>query len=113
MARCANLPVNVRNGEGAGGGILVGWLPIASLFISHMWRYSAEIDLQQTKEDSKTSQTSSYVDFKRVVWHRAFYEILKSIEQYAKTGCSVLCGDGVVRRIWPYIIMVSADYEEQ
>jgi hypothetical protein len=28
VARCANLPVSIRNGEGVGGGRLVGWLPI-------------------------------------------------------------------------------------
>jgi hypothetical protein len=28
IARCANLPVGIRNGEGFGGGHLVGWLPI-------------------------------------------------------------------------------------
>lgn len=26
--RCANLPSDIRNGEGVGGGRLVGWLPI-------------------------------------------------------------------------------------
>jgi hypothetical protein len=30
LARCANLPVSIRNGEGVGGGRLVGWLPIVS-----------------------------------------------------------------------------------
>lgn len=28
MARCANLPVEFRNGDGLGGGRVVGWLPI-------------------------------------------------------------------------------------
>ena len=28
MARIANLPVKIRNGEGIGGGRVVGWLPI-------------------------------------------------------------------------------------
>lgn len=27
---CANLPVHIRNGEGFGGGRVVGWLPIVS-----------------------------------------------------------------------------------
>lgn len=30
LARCANLPISIRNGEGPGGGRLVGWLPIVS-----------------------------------------------------------------------------------
>ena len=28
MARIANLPVDIRNGEGTGGACVVGWLPI-------------------------------------------------------------------------------------
>lgn len=32
--RCANLPSHIRNGEGRGGGRLVGWLPIVSKFLS-------------------------------------------------------------------------------
>ena len=28
MARIANLPAKIRNGEGVGGGRVVGWLPI-------------------------------------------------------------------------------------
>lgn len=31
IARCANLPVEVRNGDGLGGGRVVGWLPVVSL----------------------------------------------------------------------------------
>ena len=27
-ARCANLPHEIRNGMGLGGGVIVGWLPI-------------------------------------------------------------------------------------
>jgi len=28
IARCTNLPVELRNGNGVGGGRIVGWLPI-------------------------------------------------------------------------------------
>jgi hypothetical protein len=28
IARCGNLPINIRNGKGVGGGRIVGWLPI-------------------------------------------------------------------------------------
>lgn len=30
VARCANLPVHIRNSNGIGGGQVVGWLPIVS-----------------------------------------------------------------------------------
>ena len=30
ILRCANLPVEIRNGTGIGGGRVVGWLPVVS-----------------------------------------------------------------------------------
>jgi hypothetical protein len=30
VMRCSNLPGNIRNGDGIGGGRVVGWLPIVS-----------------------------------------------------------------------------------
>jgi hypothetical protein len=32
IARCTNLPVSLRNGTDTGGGRIVGWLPIVSLY---------------------------------------------------------------------------------
>ena len=32
MARIVNLPTKIRHGEGIGGGRVVGWLPIVSIF---------------------------------------------------------------------------------
>jgi len=31
IARCANLPVHIRNSDQIGGGCVVGWLPIVHL----------------------------------------------------------------------------------
>jgi hypothetical protein len=30
IARIGNLPIDIRNGKGLGGGELVGWLPIVT-----------------------------------------------------------------------------------
>ena len=35
MARIANLPVKIRNGEGPGGGRVVGWLPVVCPKLLH------------------------------------------------------------------------------
>ena len=56
---------------------------------------------------------TAWVNFKRVVWHESFYKLLESIEIYSKIGCWVDCGDGVRRRIFPLILILAADYEEQ
>ena len=33
IARCANLPVEIRNGKGLGGGRVVGWLPVVCSYV--------------------------------------------------------------------------------
>lgn len=64
-------------------------------------------------EDAQESGTKHFIRLKRDIWHRAVYEIVKSIEMIAKTGYSMICGDGIERRVFPWISMLSADYEEQ
>ncbi|KAH9486000.1 hypothetical protein JR316_0000063 [Psilocybe cubensis] len=94
MVRCANLPVDIRNGTGVGGGRLIGWLPIPD-------------------EDSAHTHKASYVDLKRLIWHKAVHKILQSIEAPATFGAAIKCGDGKIRNIFPHILSISADYEEQ
>ena len=40
IARCANLPVEIRNGNGLGGGRVVGWLPIVCFNIYFFFCFS-------------------------------------------------------------------------
>uniref|UniRef100_A0A8H8CLW5 Uncharacterized protein n=1 Tax=Psilocybe cubensis TaxID=181762 RepID=A0A8H8CLW5_PSICU len=94
LARCANLPANLRNSDGIGGGILVGWLPIVD-------------------EDAGESGKKIFVNFKRIVWHKGFHEILKSVQEYATTGYYAQCADNIVRWLFFFILILSADYEEQ
>ncbi|KAJ3500632.1 hypothetical protein NMY22_g19198 [Coprinellus aureogranulatus] len=91
--RCANLPANIRNGKGLAGGRLVGWLPILP-------------------EETDKAKKSSFINFKRIVWHKSFAKILESIKVYAKEGFWHKCGDGIWRRLFPIILILSADYEE-
>ncbi|KAG2159185.1 uncharacterized protein EDB93DRAFT_1237894 [Suillus bovinus] len=78
FVRCGNLPVNIRNTDGLGGGQLVGWLPIVP-------------------DDSEEDGKLSYVNLKCVVWHKAFFKLLKTIIIYAETGYAYTCYDGVMR----------------
>ncbi|KAI9428775.1 hypothetical protein H4582DRAFT_2091022 [Lactarius indigo] len=94
IARCANLPVEIRNSNGTGGGRVIGWLPI----------------VPENPEDSKET---AFVNFKREVWHRAFRRIIESIIEKSKTGCWLRCADGTDQLFYPGIIILSADYEEQ
>ena len=67
----------------------------------------------QVKEDAGETRKKRFVNLKRVVWHEGFKRVLESIIQYSKTGCWVDCGDQVSRWLFPLILMLSADYEEQ
>lgn len=113
IARCANLPIGIRNGYGLGGGRVVGWLPVVCCDVVCIPPFSLPNDAQKIEEDASESRKPGYVNFKRVVWHKSFYELLASIRELSKTGYSIECADGVVRHIYPAILILSADYEEQ
>ncbi|KAG1798571.1 uncharacterized protein HD556DRAFT_1208336, partial [Suillus plorans] len=94
IARCANLPVHIRNHAGIGGGRLVGWLPIVGFY---------------AEEDHKLS----YTNLKRVIWHEAFLKFLEVVILYSKTGFAHKCFDDITRWLYALILLLSADYEEQ
>jgi len=67
----------------------------------------------QVKDTSEDKGRPAWVNFKRVIWHDAFYKLVESIEAYSETGYWVDCGDRARRRIFPLILILAADYEEQ
>ncbi|KAK7030283.1 hypothetical protein VNI00_014300 [Paramarasmius palmivorus] len=94
IATIGNLSSDIRNGSGPGGGRVVGWLPVV-------------------EEESKNSRKTSFVDFKAVVWHQSAIKMFESIQLYCEVGCVVDCGDGICRLLYPILLALSADYEEQ
>ncbi|KAG2156288.1 hypothetical protein DEU56DRAFT_867752 [Suillus clintonianus] len=95
IARIANLPIHIRNGNTAlGGGRIVGWLPIIV-------------------ENQEHAKKKNYIDFKNAVWHTSFYQLLASVVKLSTTGYWFECGDGIQCHLWPLILILSADYEEQ
>ncbi|KAH9921770.1 uncharacterized protein B0H18DRAFT_1086042 [Fomitopsis serialis] len=93
IARCAQLPVEIRNSDGIGGGAIVGWLPVVE---------------EGAAEDGKRD----YVDHKRIVWHEAFYKLCKKMDPLSKTGfqCDL---PNLKKLFFPFVAMLVADYEEQ
>lgn len=71
------------------------------------------IHFQTDEKLSKESGKDNYINLKRVVWHTAFCEILQSIADYSKTGCTYMCADGIKWLLFPVVLILSADYEEQ
>ncbi|KAI6143422.1 hypothetical protein BKA82DRAFT_4331282 [Pisolithus tinctorius] len=94
VAHCGNLPTNIRNGERFGGGCVVGWLPIVP---------------ESAKEEGKTG----YTNYKRVIWHEAFLCIIDRLAEPSKLGYRYECYDKITRWLFPLILILSADYEEQ
>ncbi|KAI0648452.1 hypothetical protein C8Q79DRAFT_905404 [Trametes meyenii] len=93
IARIANLPAHIRNSDGYGGGQVVGFLPIV--------------------EDEEEEGKKGFTTFKRVVWHKAFWILLQDLALWAKHGYKFQCGDGITRYLYPIILILVADYEEQ
>jgi hypothetical protein len=113
MARCANLPVETRNGQGVGGGRVVGWLPIVCRPRLYDVGRCVLTMCWQVDDDPAEARKATYVNFKRVVWHQSFYALLASICDHSKTGFWFKCADSVTRHLFPFILILSADYEEQ
>ncbi|KAH9997448.1 hypothetical protein BJV74DRAFT_768370, partial [Russula compacta] len=73
---CANLLTEIWNGDGFGGGCIIGWLPVVT-------------------EDPKESGKPEFINFKCVVWHTSFEKVIQSITMHSKSGCWLECGDGI------------------
>ncbi|KAI6140894.1 hypothetical protein BKA82DRAFT_30907 [Pisolithus tinctorius] len=93
VVHCANLPVHVHNGEQYGSGCVVGWLPIVP---------------ELAKEEGKTG----YANFKCVIWHTAFFQLLEKVAELSKVGYLHECYDKVLCWLFPLVLILSADYEE-
>ncbi|KAJ7126505.1 hypothetical protein C8R43DRAFT_1028329 [Mycena crocata] len=93
VARLANMPVGIRNTTQFGGGQVVGHQPVV-------------------EDDSKEHNKPAFSNFKTVVWHTAFFKLLESLVHPSKVGDWIHCGDGILRWLWPRILILAADYEE-
>ncbi|KAF8123035.1 hypothetical protein EV363DRAFT_1550073 [Boletus edulis] len=93
MARCANLPIDLRNSERFSSGCIIGWLPIVP---------------EQAKDESKKTWTN----FKCVIWHESFTKLLEAMFQLSWTGYKHKCYDGIERWFFVLILILSADYKE-
>ena len=67
----------------------------------------------QVEEDTGETGKKGFVLHKQIVWHAAFREFLQSIVQHSKTGVHHICADNISRWLFPLILILSADYEEQ
>ncbi|KAI0649456.1 hypothetical protein C8Q79DRAFT_999221 [Trametes meyenii] len=78
---------------------------------SHLPNYASP--LAYSVEDENEEGKKGFTTFKRAVWHKAFWILLESVAKWAKDGYNFQCGDGVWRILFPMILILVADYEEQ
>ncbi|KAJ6625396.1 hypothetical protein B0H10DRAFT_2174251 [Mycena sp. CBHHK59/15] len=93
VARVANVIVPIRNSTQFGGGQVVGHQPVV-------------------KDDPKENSKPAFTNFKNVVWHAAFWKLLGSLVHHSKTGSWTMCGDEILRWLWPLVLILASDYEE-
>ncbi|KAJ7914598.1 hypothetical protein B0H13DRAFT_2250692 [Mycena leptocephala] len=93
VARLANINIETSNSTRFGGGQVVGHQPIVD-------------------KDSNEKGKPAFANFKNIVWHTAFYELLESLVIPAKVGDWMTCGDRIPRWLGPIILILAADYEE-
>lgn len=56
---------------------------------------------------------TDYVDFKQVVWHESFKKFLESVRDRSWVGVARKGPNDEDLVIFPLILILSADYEEQ
>lgn len=71
------------------------------------------MELLQVFEEADEEGKMGFVNFKRVVWHESFLKLLELVVQYSKTGYAHQCFDMIIRWLFPILLILSADYEEQ
>jgi hypothetical protein len=74
---------------------------------------STNYEYEQVKEDQQGHKKPSFANFKNAVWHESFYKLLESIVQLRHTGYWFEGLDKIRYLLWPLILILSADYEEQ
>ena len=67
----------------------------------------------QVPEDEAEKGKKGYIDLKREVWHQCFIKLLETIAQKSVTGHCEKCGDNINQQLFPVVLILSADYEEQ
>ncbi|KAI6004888.1 hypothetical protein EDD15DRAFT_2137659, partial [Pisolithus albus] len=53
-----------------------------------------------------------YVNFKHVIWHKAFYKLLEKVAELPKVGYLHECYNNILQWLFPVIVILSANYED-
>ncbi|KAI6000201.1 hypothetical protein F5J12DRAFT_784505 [Pisolithus orientalis] len=77
---------------------------------NHWWdiQFMFAMVPELAKEEGKTG----YTNFKHVVWHTAFFQLLEKVAELSKVGYLHECYDKVLCWLFPLVLILSANYEE-
>lgn len=64
------------------------------------------------KESTSETGKPAFIQFKHAVYHSSFKKFLEKIAALSKVGSNTKCADGLFRLLWPFILILAADYEE-
>ena len=67
----------------------------------------------QVPEPAKEEAKKSWTNFKCIIWHESFMKLLEALIQLSWTGYKHRCHDGIEHWLFPLILILLADYEEQ
>lgn len=67
----------------------------------------------QVEKDPNGKKKNSYICWKNAVYHVAFRVFLKDVARWSHVGYETVCGDDMSRIMFPFIHIVSMDYQEQ
>lgn len=88
-----NVPKDLRRKQSSGATILIGYLPADKI----------------TCETNPEKRRRMRWEF----FHRCLEDLLQPLLEASKTGVEAVCGDGQVRRIYPFLASYIADFPEQ
>ncbi|KAI0814934.1 hypothetical protein BC629DRAFT_1279974, partial [Irpex lacteus] len=94
VVRLSNLDATIRNGGGVGAGRVVGMVPVIH-------------------EPAGEKYKKNYIDWKNAIYHETFRILLEQIYGHSRTGYRLKCGDNKERTVYPFVHIITADYEEQ
>lgn len=114
VVRISNLDSAVRNGTGPGGGRIVGLVPMVRQFIPLLYvTYCLLTSFWKIEETAAEKGKKNYIDWKHAIYHDAFRILLEQVAANSRTGYRLTCGDNKPRTIYPFVHIITADYEEQ
>ncbi|KIO04654.1 hypothetical protein M404DRAFT_26107 [Pisolithus tinctorius Marx 270] len=73
----------------------------------------AAMQVTPVPESAKEEGKTGYTNYKCVIWHEASLCIIDRLAELSKLGYKYECYDKITRWLFPLILILSADYEEQ